>query len=289
MNLPRYEEHETDFLEAMATHFCFTGKTRLVFVKRFREQYAEWNDKTLADDLEVDLLEGTKKKDAAIVLRDRLKTICDKLEDEGCDFKDTTTGRWKIGKAWLRNELFPQWAKTRGLITETLLTLEKLWNQIKLKATPTEKMGPVLVEGVSTLDMYEPESKYLQTVKLGSHIQFHLELENTGHLILLEKGTSGRLWCLCPSFFAPQSYLNSEKAVLPQKNSPQTSFKVTGVPGREEIVAIIAATSPPFPWLPKADQKPLQLLEPHLQELLTYFDSRPESSIFYMDYVVAAS
>jgi Domain of unknown function (DUF4384) len=166
--------------------------------------------------------------------------------------------------------------------------LLQLWNQLKLKATPTDKMGPKLA-AISTLEMWESPSDYLKTVKLGSQIQFHLELETTGHLILLEKGTSGRLWCLCPSFFAPQSYLNSEKVVLPQENSPQTSFKVSGVPGMEEIVAIIAATSPPFPWLPKPDQNPLQLQELHLQELLGYFEGRPESSILYMDYTVAAS
>lgn len=300
MNLPRYEDHETDFLEAMATHFCFTGKNRLVFVKRFREQYAEWNDKTLADDLEVDLLEGTKKKevdllegtktkDAAIVLRDRLKTICHKLEDEGCDFKRTTTGRWKIGKAWLRNELFPQWAKTRGLITETLLTLEQLWQKLKGKSRKTDKMGPKLAPGISTLEMWESPSNYLPTVRLGSHIEIHIELETTGHLILLEKGTSGKLWCLCPSFFAPQSYLKPGKVVLPQENSRQKSFKVSGIPGKEEIVAIIAPTDPPFPWLPKPDQNPLLLQEIHLQELLEYFEGRPESSILYMDYAITSS
>ncbi|MEY3870811.1 MAG: hypothetical protein RLZZ338_4705 [Cyanobacteriota bacterium] len=286
MNLPRYEDHETDFLEAMATHFCFTGKNRLVFVKRFREQYAELNDKTFADEWENDLLEGTKGNEPEIVLRERLKSICKKLEDEGCDFKKITKGRWKIGKAWLRNELFPQWAKARGLITETLLTLEQLWNQLKLKATPTDKMRPEILPEISTLDMFEPLSDDGKKVKLGSQIQFHLELETTGYLILLDKGTSGRLWCLCPSFFAPQSYLKPGKVVLPQENSKQKSFKVSGIPGKEEIVAIIAPNSPTIDWLPKPDQNPLPLQECHLQELLKYLEGCPKSSILYMDYTV---
>ena len=139
MKLPRYEDHEKEFLEAMATKFCFTGKTRLVLVKRFCEQYAEWNDRTLADDLEGELIEGTKKAEkdpvatkksvdaAAIILRDSLKRICDKLEDEGCDFGETEKGRWKIGKAWLQEVKFPEWAKGQGLIKPR--TIEECWNE----------------------------------------------------------------------------------------------------------------------------------------------------------------
>ena len=47
-----YEDLEKEFLEAMATRFCFTGKNRLAFVQRFSEQYAELTDKALADEYE---------------------------------------------------------------------------------------------------------------------------------------------------------------------------------------------------------------------------------------------
>lgn len=195
-----------------------------------------------------------------------------------CNLKDI---RWGS----VRFLLEPNYRKRGGELPK----LSQMWNLLREKATPTNKMGPVLVPAIPTLEMWEMPGEYLKTVRLGSHIHFHIELETTGHLILLEKGTSGKLWCLCPSFFAPQSYLNPGKVVLPQENSRQKSFKVSGVPGIEELVAIIAATSPPFPWLPKPDHHPLQLQEPHLQELLAYFDGRPESSILYMDYAVAAS
>lgn len=101
MKLPRYEDHEKYFLEAMATKFCFIGKTRIVFLLRFREKDAESNDRTLADEWQGELLEGTKKEEknpndtkksvdaAAAILRDRLQVICDKLKDEGCDFGKT--------------------------------------------------------------------------------------------------------------------------------------------------------------------------------------------------------
>ena len=38
MNVPRYEEHEGDFIEAMATRYGFTGKSRFIFEKRFLDR-----------------------------------------------------------------------------------------------------------------------------------------------------------------------------------------------------------------------------------------------------------
>ncbi len=89
MTQQRYIDYEEDFLEAMATRFGFSGKTRFVFVTRLREQYAELKDSSFASEHYNYLLEDIKdshRSDPAIILRDRLKVICDRIESAGCDF-----------------------------------------------------------------------------------------------------------------------------------------------------------------------------------------------------------
>ncbi len=112
MTQQRYIDYEEDFLEAMATRFGFSGKTRFVFVTRLREQYAELKDSSFAGEWGDVLLEDIKdshSSDPAIILRDRLKVICDRIESAGCDFNGTQRGKWKVAKCWLREEIFPQW------------------------------------------------------------------------------------------------------------------------------------------------------------------------------------
>jgi CheY-like chemotaxis protein len=115
--LPNYQDHEEEFLKAIATRFGFSGKTWLIFLERFREKNTDSLDKDIAAYLEAELLEGTMDRAIpAIILRDRLKAICDKFEAEGCDFQGVTKGRWKIAKRWLREVLYPEWQPTSSSI-----------------------------------------------------------------------------------------------------------------------------------------------------------------------------
>jgi len=279
MSSPRYEDVEMDFLEAMATRYELSCKTRLVFLERFREKYNESNDKELAEKFKEVLLQGTKEgKDPAIIMRDRLKVICEKLEAEGCDFNGATKGKWKTAKRWLRETVFPEWVKTRP----HPLTLEQFWQQLVDRARPTKYMGPVIADD---LDMWSP---YQDCVRLGSNIRFEFKLGHAGHLLLLEKATSGKVFCLCPSFLAPRSYLRDGKTVLPQEGAPIKSFKITGNIGIEQIVAVMGENLPPLNWIPQPDQQPLRLKEDHLDDLLQYLEGRSDYQVLYAEYTVTA-
>ncbi|MDY6784788.1 MAG: DUF4384 domain-containing protein [Cyanobacteriota bacterium] len=223
MKILQYDKHEKEFLEAKATEYQFSSKTRLVFVERFREKNAEQTNKAFAEEWESSLCEGTKQNSLPeTILQDRLKVICTKIEEKGCDFKNAKKGKWKIAKQWLRETQYPQWLKHHQHIP---LNLTQLWQNIVRRATPTQQMGPVLA---GRLEMW---SDYPTCIPLGSNICFEVKLERPGHLLLLEKATSGRLWCLCPSFLAPQPLLPSGVATLPQPGATQKSFKITGNPG----------------------------------------------------------
>ncbi|MGK7905283.1 MAG: DUF4384 domain-containing protein [Hormoscilla sp.] len=282
MSHQKYENVETDFLEAMATRYGFTGKKRSVFLQRFSENNADLDDKSLAEVYAPDLL-GVKHDDldedackhATTQVRDNLKEICKKLEKEGCKFNDATKGKWKIAKRWLREDVFPKWVQGP-------LTLEQLWQQLVDRARPTNLMGPVIADN---LDMWSP---YQKCVRLGSNIRFEFKLGHAGHLLLLEKATSGKVLCLCPSFLAPHPDLPDGETVLPQEGAPIKSFKITGTIGLEQLVAVMGEKLPPLNWIPQPDQQPSQLQKDHLHQLLQYLEGRSDYQVLYAEYTVTA-
>jgi hypothetical protein len=288
MTLPSYQEQEKEFLEAMATRFEFSGKNRIIFVQRFSEKNAESDNKHLAYEWERELLEGTREGDAYRIFRQQLGAICDKLEAEGCKYEGVTKGKWKKAKRWLQEDLYQEWIKQRHLIT---LTCDQLWQQLWEKATHTDKMKPLLVKSVATLDMggEEIEDDEKPSVPLGSKIYFQLQLEKAGYLLLLEKGTSGKMWCLSPSGgFAPNPHLSAGVVNLPLLGARQSHFKLTGNPGVEEVVAVIAKDKPTLEWLSQVSDRLLELREDHLKGLLEYLNHSRDCQILRMAYRVTA-
>jgi hypothetical protein len=288
MSLLNYADHEEEFLKAIATRLGFSGKTWLVFLERFREKNTDSLDKDIAAYLEAELIEGTSDgANPATILRDRLKAICDKFEAEGCDFQGVTKGRWKIAKRWLRETLYPEWLKQHYLIP---LTCDQLWQQLWETATPTDKLKPVLLESLSNLEMGEAEMTEEDSFsfRLNSRIRFEVNLDSAGYLLLLEKGTSGKMWCLCPSGFAPELKHLGGWVSLPQASSRHKYFKLTGSPGQEEMVAVITKDVPRLDWLPKPGEPLLQLREGHLTGLLEYLNLARDCQVLRMVYRVTA-
>lgn len=306
MTLLRYKDNEKDFLEAMATKFCFTGKTRLVLVKRFCEQYAEWNDRTLADEWQGELLEVTKKEEkdpaatkksvdaAAAILRDRLQVICDKLKDEGCDFGETERGRWKIGKAWLQKVKFPEWAKEQGSIKPG--TIEECWNELKTKAKKIQPATDQEMPSELIVEKWEPQLGSLgnrrnikrQQIPVNSDLIYRVISPQVGHLILFEREPNGTIVCLCPSEFAPSSYHAGKETKLPLPDSGYESFGSDEL-GWEQLIAVITPELPPFQWLEDSRQEALEVNQEHLAGLLDYVNGQPNAEVLYTEYLVVAA
>ena len=151
-------------------------------------------------------------------------------------------------------------------------------------------MKPVLIKSVATLDMggAEIEDDDKPSVPLGSKIYFQLQLEKAGYLLLLEKGTSGKMWCLSPSGgFAPNPHLSAGVVKLPMLGARQSHFKLTGNPGVEEVVAVIAKDKPMLAWLSQSDRL-LELREGHLKGLLEYLNHSRDCQVLRMEYRVTA-
>jgi hypothetical protein len=287
MTLPNYEEHEEEFLKAIATRFGFSGKNWDIFMERFLEKNINSLNKSIAAYLETELLEGTKEGDAVRIFTQQLGAICDKFEAEGCDYQGVRRGRWTIAKRWLREVLYPEWLKQRHLIP---LTCDQLWQQLWETATPTDKLKPVLLKSLSPLEMGEAEMTEEDSFsfRLNSRIRFEVNLDGAGYLLLLEKGTSGKMWCLCPSGFAPELKHLGGRVSLPQASSRHKYFKLTGSPGQEEIVAVITKDVPRLDWLPQPGEPLLQLREGHLTGLLEYLNLARDCQVLRMAYRVTA-
>ncbi len=134
------------------------------------------------------------------------------------------------------------------------------WEGLCSLARFTNRIWPVPADSIERGLGASPDSaKY--GYRLGSHVRLIIEAEQKGHLLLLDEGPDGKIYCLCPSQFAPDTYLPQGRVVLPQENSRFDSFLVTGVPGREQLLAIITDELLGLDWLP-VGSKPARELQP---------------------------
>jgi len=128
-------------------------------------------------------------------------------------------------------------------------------------ATFTDQIWPVARDRIGAArsrsqlrDLGAPQDEVQHGHKLGSRIAIAIESERTGHLLLLNEGTSGKNYCLCPSWFAPSTNLPPGLSYLPQQSSRYDSFIVTGKSGREHLLAIVTDEPLKLDWLPPDPQ-----------------------------------
>jgi DNA-binding Xre family transcriptional regulator len=182
---------------------------------------------------------------------------------------------------------FEEICRLLGLHWQDIVTsVDQLWEQLQTFGTVTEKMGLVVVREQTLGWGWPTNSIYEKSVQIGSYIRVEVNFDISGYLLLLQRDTSGKIWCFCPSCFAPQPHLDTGKTCLPQEESEITCFPIEGTPGKEEILALITPTILSYKWLPQANDEPIQLQESHLNELLNYVNNNQEYKILYTEYMV---
>lgn len=113
-----------------------------------------------------------------------------------------------------------------------------------------------------------PQTDALHGFRLDSRVSLAIESDCEGHLILLDEGPEGIVYCLCPSWFASDTSLGIGRTYLPQPGSRYDSFVVSGKPGREHLLAIITDDPLGFEWLPQDPKIPARVLSGEDTELL---------------------
>lgn len=109
-----------------------------------------------------------------------------------------------------------------------------------------------------------------QRYRLGDQIYLALDLMMAGHLLLLDEGPEGIVYCLCPSHYAPNTRLQSVLTYFPQLDTGYDYFEITGTFGREYLVAVITDEPLGFDWMPPDATVPARVLhQADIDRLLT--------------------
>jgi hypothetical protein len=119
-------------------------------------------------------------------------------------------------------------------------------------------------------DLGAPQEEAQHGFRPGDRVCLAIESEREGDLLLLNEGTSGQIYCLCPSWFAPDTRFKAGRSYLPRSGSTYQSFVVTGNPGREHLLAILSDHPLGLDWMPRDPRIPARVLfQPDIDELLT--------------------
>jgi len=131
----------------------------------------------------------------------------------------------------------------------------------------TDQIWPVPLESVTRAatrsavrGLGAPQDDVQHGHRLGSRVCLAIESERMGHLLLLDEGPEETLYCLCPSWFAPDTRLRPGRSYLPQAGARYDSFVITGKPGREHLLAIITDEPPGLDWRPPDERVPARVL-----------------------------
>jgi len=109
-------------------------------------------------------------------------------------------------------------------------------------------------------DLGAPQDHVEHGYRLGSRVCLAIEAEHECHLLLLDEGTSGKIYCLCPSQFAENTCIPKGRNILPQIESRHDSFVVSGNHGREHLLAILTDEPLGLDWMPKDTEIPARVL-----------------------------
>ncbi len=183
-----------------------------------------------------------------------------------------------------------------------LTVWEQLWQLSQPAVIENHAKYPAMFPRVVTsdLDMIQP---YIE-IPDKSSIEFVVDLKIDGNLLLLEKGPSQKIWCLCPSRLAPNMTIESTREMMiPQPENKgrklkekgavswvnQGSLKVSGK-GTENILAVVSPREFGFTWLDRAkkpeDAPAISLDEENLSDVLTHITNSDDCQVFSMSYEV---
>jgi hypothetical protein len=207
-----------------------------------------------------------------------LPRVAQALARAGVKFKpkgqpDTGTGAAGCGLSWL-GRLFDKRRKE----VETAVPAQPVVRPtspahglegLRTLARFTDQIWPVPADrvhrgGTRSLlrDLGAPQDDVQHGHRLGSRICLAIESDRAGHLLLLDEGPTGKIYCLCPSAFAPDTRLAAGRTYLPQQESRYDAFEVSGRPGREHLLAILTDEPLGLDWMPADPKLPARVLSP---------------------------
>jgi hypothetical protein len=161
-------------------------------------------------------------------------------------------------------------------------SLEELWQL----GSFTDQLWPVPATGLHPVrptrgfrDLGEAQEEMSHVYRLGDQVRLMLESNRPGELLLIDRGTSGKLYSLCPSAFAPSTRVERGLNAFPQAGARYQAFKLSGSSGREKLLAILSDDPLPLDWTSRDPGAPARLLtESDVRALLACLRQLPPRS-----------
>jgi hypothetical protein len=145
-------------------------------------------------------------------------------------------------------------ADLRGLLSIARFS-DQIW------PVPAEQVRQAMTRS-GYRDLGAPQEEVCRSFRRGDGVAIIIEPEMEGYLTLLDIGTSGKIYSLCPSRFAPDTRVHAGRNEYPQRGAAYRSFAVTGKPGREQILAIISRDPIEMDLMPERPEAPARVLTP---------------------------
>lgn len=141
-----------------------------------------------------------------------------------------------------------------GGLREVASFTDRIWPIPAHKRPGNAKAGGVRGLGA-------PQDHVQHSHRIGSDVCLVIEAVRDGHLLLLDEGPEGIAYCLCPSSFAPSPFVTKGRHYLPQPGSRYESFKISGAPGREHLLAVITNEPLGLDWIPSDPRVPARVID----------------------------
>lgn len=140
-------------------------------------------------------------------------------------------------------------------------------------ASFNDRIWPVAADSIPKARQLQPTFRDMggrpqHQFKVGSRLGLAVEADRAGYLLLLDEGPGGNIYCLCPSWFAPDTRIGKGVNYLPQPAAPYESFQLSNGPGREQLLAVITDEPLGLDWLPPDSRRPARPLDAQDVELL---------------------
>lgn len=188
---------------------------------------------------------------------------------------------WLEGAQWVEvlDRPAEQWLpglvhSISGLLAERQGAAQKHLKGLMHFARMTDQFRPVPAEWLERRPnlgkrrgLGAPQTQTRRRYRIGDHVCLSLEVERPGHLLLLDEGPEGVVFCLSPSRFVPRTAVEPGLVCLPLADAENPTFEVSGIPGREQLLAILSDQPLFAEWMPDSAEPARKLTKGELLEL----------------------
>jgi hypothetical protein len=183
-----------------------------------------------------------------------------------------TNKKYPLVYDWLWENYYPRWL------------LEQQWQKLVAKADKTDDWLQVQLTPVER-DVRLPIQA---TIPVNSDIFLLVKWNGENrYLLLLNKGTSGKKLCFCPSqYFAPSGELSQQGMSLPPTGAKAKSIVFEDA-GKEHFLGIVMEKPLDLAWLRPNGQEPVPALDAgRFNELLEKLEQQGNWQMFYKSFEV---